>query len=281
MPRINPSVTILHHIPGRLRMKLSVSPHDIDQMKYAIMGHPGINEIRFTTITRSLLVHYDSSEVSYEEIVLRTALSLSRERELVPVSVFARPEEHEVSELSFYSGISLLIAFVTRYLPIGPDTKRLFSGIAGLSTAAAVCEHGWSEVQKRGNFDPEVLSFLYLVHALFKRSVLPASFMVWITTFGRHLIRWPDNGVEIKPVPVESDDPHNPYYEVVVSSAPLAQNKMAMFRVLPAMIYHALIGDRLIGETNMLDQIRDMAQGHDDVLEGLGKIRRGIMLQIK
>ena len=121
-----------------------------------------------------------------------------------------------MTDSAFYSGVVLL-----PHLPCGSwDRTRppatAFDRIAGLTTAGAVVHHGWAEYRLRGNFDPEVLSVTFLLTALLGGNALPAAIFTWISTFGRHLVRLPSPGVEVRPAQTGRSGA-SPRFEVVVA----------------------------------------------------------------
>ena len=88
-----PVVTVVHSLPGRVRVRLSVAPRDVQRMLAGVREHPGMESISFSPITRSILARYHPHEISREEIVLRIAFHLSLDCGSAPVRLLAEPEE--------------------------------------------------------------------------------------------------------------------------------------------------------------------------------------------
>ena len=275
-----PTVTITHELPGRLRLRLSHALRDPRRFCRVIDEHVGIEETRYSAITRSVLVHYDSDQVSPEEIVIRAAMSLSIEQGHAATRVLARPQRRAIGDRAFYSGLSILAAIGLRFVRTDKGGGATMDWIASLATAGAALEHGWSEYRDRGNFDPEVLTVTYLLTALMRGHALPAAVFTWVTTFGRHLVDIPSAGVEVRPIRVGGDD-DAPRYEVVVAPDSAAPDKMTWLGMLPTMAVNALSGAPPGKRAGMLDEIRRVSNMHNEVLEGVSDFRHGIPLRIR
>ena len=274
-----PCVTIEHELPGRLRLRLSHAVKDLSQLRRMLLEHPGVGELQYPAISSCLLARYEPQEVSAEEIVVRVAIALSLEHN-VAVRVLSRPRAREVTDTGFYAGLSLLAALAVRlvrpYRGFAPTLDRL----ASLATAGAVLEHGWLEYRRKGNFDPEVLMVTYLVTALLRGNALPAALFTWTATFGRHLARWPSPGVEIRPSEI-SRKGRQRQVEVVVTPDRAPSDKMAFFGLIPSMVMNALTGTGPAAHASLIDDIKRVAQVHDQVLEGIGGFAQGIPLRIR
>ena len=88
-----PVVTVVHSLPGRVRVRLSVAPGDVQRMLAGVREHPGMESISFSPITRSILARFNPHEISREEIVLRIAFHLSLDCGSAPVRLLAEPEQ--------------------------------------------------------------------------------------------------------------------------------------------------------------------------------------------
>ena len=276
-----PVVTIVHELPGRVRMRLSCSPKEFRRMQASVKEHAGILSVEYSPVTRSVLVRFNPKEVTREEIVIRLGLVLSLDYGAVPVQVLSRPEVQEMSASTFYSGLLLVMALGGRLVRRETKSRMILDWLAGLGTTWAILDHGWTEVQRRGNFDPEGLSGVYLLTALVRGNFLPAALFTWFTTFGRHLVQLPSMGVELQPIEVanKKDDEH-PYYEVVVSPVRAGSDRTKLFTLLPAMVKYVSTGGGGAARGNLMDEIRKVSQLHGKVLEGLGELRRGIPLRM-
>ena len=275
-----PAVTIEHEVTGRLRVRLSHGLKRVERMRRMLAEHPGIGQVQYTAVSRSVLVRYDPEDVSAEEIVVRIAISLSLEHDNSAVRVLARPPTRELTESAFYAGIALLAAVGLRVAGRQKVGGATADWIASLTTAGATLQHGWLEYRRQGNFDPEVLMVTYLLTALLRGNALPAAIVTWITTFGRHLVRLPSPGVEVRPADLGGDG-KSPRFEVVVAPDRTPADKMTFFGMIPTMLFNAITGTRPGQHASLIDDIRRVANMHDQVLEGVSDFRRGIPLRIR
>jgi hypothetical protein len=105
--------------------------------------------------------------------------------DLLPVCIQTNPEKKVLNEPAYYSGLSILLALFSQFSKTQGSAPLYLNWTAGLSTGWAVLDHGWSEYKERGNFDPEVISFVYLANSLIRGTILPAAILTWIASFGR------------------------------------------------------------------------------------------------
>jgi len=276
-----PVVTIIHSLPGRVRFRLSIAPKDSTSFEKTVKKHPGIFEVKYTAHTKSVLVKFDTKEVTQEELVIRISMLLSIENDNAPVKVYAEPEVENLSDSAFYSGISLLIAFVLKMFKKDFQNSTIINWFAGLTTTYAVLDHGYSEVKEEGNFHPEVLSLVYLLISFTRGNFLSAAIFTWATTFGRHLLRPHTSAIEIQPIQISEDKNKEPSYEVSIIPVRAETDKMAMFSLIPAVLKYAITGDASAMQGNLLESIRGVSQSHGEVLDGLTEIKKGIPVRIR
>lgn len=275
-----PSVTIVHELPGRLRLRLSHRIDNVRRLRRVIAEHAGIESVAYNAVSRSVLVAYDPDEIAAEEIVVRVAMSFSLEQEHAPVRVLARPQNRELTDSAFYAGLALLAALGLRLVRTDKAGGATMDWVASLGTAGAALEHGWNEYRQKGNFDPEVLTVTYLLTSLMRGNALPAAMFTWITTFGRHLARMPAPGVEVRPIRIGGER-GEPRYEVVIAPDHAGPDKMTFFGMIPTMLFNALTGAPPGRRASLLDEIRRVSSMHDEVLEGVSDFRHGIPLRIR
>jgi hypothetical protein len=260
-----PAVTIEHELPGRLRLRLSHVLRQPERMRRLVAEHAGVGEVQYTAVSRSVLVRYDSKHISVEEIVIRIATGLSLE---------------QLTDSAFYSGVVLLAALALRLLGRSPATSATLDRIASFTTAGAALHHGWTDYRLRGNFDPEVLTVTYLLTAMLGGNALPAAIFTWVSTFGRHLVRLPAQGVEIRPAQIGRDS-RSPQFEVVVAPDRTPPDKATFFGMIPTMLFQAVTGGTPGQHMSLIEDIRRVAKMHDQVLEGVSGFQRGIPLRIR
>ncbi len=280
MMQEKPVVTVVHELSGRLRIRLSHSPQNDKKMIKAVQDHEGIDSITFTPVTKSLLVLFDPGKVSREELLIRIGLYLALDYGTEGVYLYSQPLYQEMSDSAFYSGLSLAVALLGRFFSRSAKGTSLTEWMAGGGTALAVLEHGWSEVKQHGNFDPEVLSVVYLLIAMIRGNFLPAAIFTWISAFGRHLIKIPSKGVELRPVLTSDGTQNDKEYEVEISTIQDPDDKMLFFGMVPALLKFAFTGEGHMTGKNLIHQMQRVSELHGKVLEGLGKFRDGIPLKI-
>lgn len=274
---VTPTITVLHELPGRLRVRLSLPPLKPASMEDSVREHSGIDLIQYTPVTKTVLIQFDHNKVSGQEIIIRIGVFLSLENNNIPVHVFSHPPREEMSDFAYYSAILLALGFVSKYILKSQSYQMVTEWAAGVGTGYAVLDHGWSEIQESGVFHPEVLSLSYLLISMIRGNFLPAAAFTWITTFGRHLVRLPEAGVELQPVPSQED---NSQYEVKITPVRYEPNKAAALSLLPAALKYAVTGDAGSLQGNLLDEMRNVARSHENLLDSLGKFKEGIPINI-
>jgi hypothetical protein len=265
------TITILHELPGRLRVRLSrplSGPVSFDRI---VRTHEGIRPTRYTPLTRTVLLRYDPRVIRREELIMRVALAFSLENDARPVRVASRPPGQPLTASVAASGSLVLAALFSRLFGVRGATARRLETAGGLATALAVAAHGWQEVRARGNFDPEVLSVVYLLTALSRGNALSAALFTWFTAFGRHMMQSADFPVELRPVVSEDGDE----YEVVAAPADADSGWSRTARVLPAFL-EAVAGAGRRGGPRFLSELQDVVKLHGQVLEGMGPWKQGI-----
>jgi hypothetical protein len=274
-----PTITIAHEIPGRIRYRLSHLLTDANAVSGRVRGHLGIREVAYTAVTRSFVVTFDSALVNGKELTVRLGMAYSLDQDLKPVKLFSSAIKEEMSPFAMFAGAALLVSLAAR-IRSRTGVPALEFG-AGMITAMASLEHGYQEVQERGEFDPEVLSVVYLVTAFFRGNLLPASIVTWLATFGRHLVSQSGPGVEIKAVRLNPDSATEPEYEVVVSPTSAQTGWQRVLRVLPKVLHTVLGGGEPGRRGSLLGDIERMSLMHGEVIDGLGEWRQGIPVRIR
>lgn len=275
-----PVITVVHQLPGRLRLRVSHAPKDPESTMSRVKAHPGIFSMKYTALSDSLLVLFNPLEISAAEIVMRIAYSLSVDYDLAPIRILAEPENRELSAWSFYSALALVMALLSRSVNMENRTTRALDWIAGAGTAGAVVAHGWRDVRAQGYIDPEVLSVVYLAAAFFRGQFLSAALVTWLATFGRHLFKPTPAGVELRVAHTRERSGARGPHGIIVGPDHADKRTTKFLRFIPALVQYALIGGSGSAGTNLLGDIRDVANVHDEVLEGLGELTHGIPIRI-
>lgn len=267
-------MTICHSLPGRLRLRLSLPPSNPKKMISSVKDHEGIKHIIYTESTMSLLVLFDPGYVSQEEIIVRFAAVLSIDYDRMPTLVVTSPAVHEVSNYALASGAVTMTAFIVRLLGTGSN-RSILNWMAGGSVGLSVLEHGWSEIKRKGIFDPEVLTLTYLVIAMLKGNLLSGAALTWIASFGRHLFQSPMNAFELRPMGGKANTEQ---YEMVITPKAYNPNPKSILNIIPALVELTQMGSK--GPSiQMINEMKKVVQMHDKVLHGLGHYREGIPLK--
>lgn len=274
----NLSVTLLHELPGRVRIKLSVRPPNLSRFTDSIMSHDGFETAQFNSISKSLLITYETGHLTTEEILLRAAVSLSMEYDYAPVKVHLAGGAEIMTDGAIIAGLFLLFSGAFQFFGKGRSSYWL-NRITGMAVALAVGEHGWREARERGYIHPEILSVGYLFSSWYRGNILRGATVTWVASFGRHLLQGPEKSIDVRPVSkhYEKNEPRT--YQI--SLVPMRQQKSALLRWSHGILgIFGLGGIGGLGST-LYEEIQNMAQAHDRVLEGLNLQPNGIPITFR
>jgi hypothetical protein len=245
---------------------------------------PGVDSVKYTAETENLLIHFDPGEITPQEILLRAGLSLSRDFDMLPIRVRIQKTNQSVGPLSVLAFAVLAVNHVLYLFSSRNRESIFFQYVAGATTLASVMEHVVSDFRDKGYLHPEVFSVYYLVLSFFRGDVLKASTITWFLTFGRHLVELPANSLLL--IPEETDpacDIHHCEYEVTVRNENEANWLLKTMHDLPSMLYNAYKKMNLgqVLEDTLIEQMEHVADSHDDIIEGLENIEKGIYLKVE
>jgi len=275
---------VVHRLPGRIRLRFSQSPKLPDRMVNQIQGHAGVDSVKYTAETENLLIHFDQKEITLQEVLLRAGLSFSQDFDMAPVRLRIRNTNKNVGPLSALAFAVLTVNHLM-YLISSKNRKPFyFPYIAGGTTLVSVLEHVVQDFRDKGNFHPEVFSVYYLILSFFRGDVLKASTITWFLTFGRHLMELPANTLLL--IPEKSDpacDIHRCEYEVTVRNENEANWVVKTMHALPSMLYKAYkeMNLGMVLEDTLMEQMEQVADSHDDIIEGLENIDKGFYLKVE
>lgn len=275
-----PMVVILHTTPGRLRISLSWPPQKVDRFIQGVLGHSGINSVKYNPITKSVLITYTKEQVEPTEIVIRVATSLSLEYNFVPVLLSSKLVQKGLGVLDQYSGLALLAAWGVKLLDFSLPIQRVFLWNGTFSTIISIMSHAWMEAKKRGVYDPEVLSLAYLINSILKENLLFSTTLTWLTAFGRHIWELIDNSMSLQAFKVYEKEEEVPYYDVIISS----EKENSPLKQLGKALLNLLIGVMGVGpeylERGLRHQVRSVSSRHQDRLEGVGSSESPMFLRL-
>lgn len=276
-------VTVAHTLPGRLRLRLSHPPQKADKTEHIVMSHPGVLSAVYTSSTLNLLINFDPGKIAVEEIILRAALCLSVDYRLKPVMIKTSEASAPLSTLSILSGMSLLVAHTLSIFSVKLKPLSTLYIICGLGTTAAVSEHIFLDLKVKGRFHPEVLSIGYLLSSFLRGNVLKGATTAWIMTFARHLLEPPAKVLKLEAeVTDPSCDAHQCEYEAKISRKLTTQGgTIGVLSHLPNLLLGMYTDMQLTAEDRIFKEIQKLSHEHNDVLEGLEHLQRGIRLQVE
>ena len=268
---VEQSVTLIHGMPGRLRLRLSEAPRDVQSFLAAVTAHEGLGDVRYTPVTRSVLIRYQTGHLTTEEILLRTAMACSFDHDHVPVTILPDPENEVMTDAAILAGLWLLVAALARWSAlVGPNS--LLEKSAGVGVALAVLQHGWREVREKSMIHPELLTLGYLFAAFVRTRPLRGAAVAWAASFGRHLLQDSAPGVEVRPV-AASDGANAPRAYQIKPIQPRQRQKPLLAATQAALRSMGLVLEDGGGKS-LLEELRNVALAHDRVLEGLGGMHR-------
>lgn len=193
------SVTVLHSLPYRVRLKLSTPIKNLENFKKNIKTNGGYLDLKYTPITNTVTVIFDSNAGYLQEIIYKVITSFSIENGLLPVRLIDGTKYKNIGKTSLYSAASISLSFL--YSLMNKNDKELQNIMSWFSlglTSTAILEHAYSETKNNGVFDLEILPAMYLVKSFLNTQKLSVVAMIWLTTFGRHLIVRTNTAKEIK-----------------------------------------------------------------------------------
>ena len=275
---------VVHRLPGRIRLRSSHAPSWPQRMVENLRKHAGINSISYNAESENLLVFYDQEEITAQEFLLRAGLSLSQDFDMSPVRIRIQKKNQSVGPMSALAFAVLAVNHVLFLLSRKNRESILLQYLAGGTTLASVMEHVVEDFREKGYFHPEVFSVYYLVLSFFRGDVLKASSITWFLTFGRHLLELPVDSLLVIP---EATDPacdiHHCEYEVTVRNENEANWLVKTVHALPGMLYKAYrqMNLGMVIEDTLIEQMEQVAESHDDIIEGLEQIEKGFYLNVE
>ena len=265
-------ITILHELPGRLRVFMSHPLKDAETFGTTLQDHEGIEPIRYTRRTQTVLVYFDPAIIQREELLVRMALAFSLEHGYLPVEVNKKDAGGQLTAPEAISGGLLLASGILRSLGVQSPWQQKFEHTAGGTTAAAVLLHGVREMRTSAVFHPELLSLAYLAVGILRGRGFQAAVFTWFTAFGRHLMEVAEPAVCIQPTRSQNGA------GVSVSSVSPGPAR-SFLQILPALARFLQQAGKPMDD--MLANLREISKSHDHVLDALGPWKRGIPMQFQ
>lgn len=182
------SITVLHRLPNRVRIKLSLPMKDPKNFYKTIKHNLSRLNFKYNYRSHSLILEFEPSEILLQEIIYRVGIAFSIENGLVQVRLLEGYEYKSISPIALYALAAITAAGFNKF--INPNDLKLQNSMNTFAmgiTVGSVLEHAYSEVKRRGMFDIEILPALYLLKSFIEETKLSTVLIMWLTTFGRHL----------------------------------------------------------------------------------------------
>jgi hypothetical protein len=274
-------IVLAHHLPDRVRLRLSHPLKAPGKAVENIQRHDGIRSAVYTPATQNILIAFDSGTIALEEIIIRTSLAYSAGYGLVPTTIKASQPTTALTGLSFLSALALAAGHLLRLVASGSSSSRTVELLSGLGTLTAVLEHTYSDLKQAGRFHPEVLSLGYLLVSFIRGNPLRGATIAWITTFARHLLEPPVKELRIEAEAIDPEcDANHCEYEAKVSNRPPSAAPANLLARLPGFLAGLYRDANVRVEDRIFREIWNLSENHETVLEGLETIGRGIRLNI-
>lgn len=182
------SITVVHRLPNRVRIKLSLPMKDPKSFYKTIRNNLSTLNFKYNSRSYCLTLEFEPSEILLQEIIYRVGIAFSIENGLMQVRLLEGYEYKSISPISLYALASITAAGLNKLINAN-DTKlqNSMNTFAMGITVGSVLEHAYGEVKRRGMFDIEILPALYLLKSFIEEAKLSTVLIMWLTTFGRHL----------------------------------------------------------------------------------------------
>lgn len=266
------SIHIIHNLPGRVRFRFSKPLFEVEKLKLNVMEHEGINEMLYSRVTQSMLVHYDETYVDLQEIMIRTALAFSLENQLKAVHITRKSNAQFITPKGIVAGLSIMASGVTTLLLPGSPFRKSLEWLAAVTTSAAVLEHASYDYLKKGSVDPEVFSLVFLANrAISGGNLMFPAALTWLATFGRHFSSNEGEGIMLE---IRKTGHKEQNYEVNISKAASKTGYVDLLNVFAEKYLSSETGF----DNTIFEKSKTLLKSHKTNLEGIGEHINRIIL---
>ncbi|BBA52736.1 hypothetical protein [uncultured Fusobacterium sp.] len=213
------TLTILHRLPNRVRLKLSVPIKNFDSFERNITHDIKESiDIKYTPVTRTVTAKFDPESIYLQEVIYKILTAFSIENGMIPVKLLEGTEQKAMERFSVYSGATIIMSGLHMLMnKNGTELQNMMNWFSLGMTSAAIFEHACIEINKKGVFDLEILPAMYLVKSFLNTPKLSLVAMIWLTTFGRHLITTSNSAKEIKIFRIKNQKDNKYHYIANIS----------------------------------------------------------------
>ncbi|MDF2922123.1 MAG: hypothetical protein K0R57_1037 [Paenibacillaceae bacterium] len=230
---MQPAIVIVHRLPNRIRMRLSLPIRSEADFFNMINEQGGIQSFQYNPVIKSVLISFNHVQMDTEEVLIRTAIAYSKQYDMAPVRLYSDKPVKEITPMAYYSlgAIAAMGLVSSTGLLLNTTLREVLKWTMVGTTIGAVMEHAYDEINEKGAFDPEVVSVMYLFNSINKGNLLNASAISWIATFGRHLINISYEGaiIRIKEIK-DGSSTEGRYYDVTVYENADQKGKLKFFK---------------------------------------------------
>ncbi len=219
------TVTILHKLPNRVRLKMSEPVKNLETFEKNIKSGIENITIKYSEITKTVVVNFDPENIYLQEVIYKVLTAFSIEKGMLPVKLIEELEQKSIGRFSIYSGAAITMSGLHMFLNKKDENLQNIMNWFSLGmTSAAILEHAYIETNKKGVFDLEILPAMYLVKSFLNTPKLSLVAMIWLTTFGRHLISTSDPGKEVKIFRIKNQKSNRYHYIANISKNKRIEN---------------------------------------------------------
>lgn len=193
------SITIVHKLPHRVRVKLSHQIKNLESFKKHLAVDGDDIQIKYSPISKSVIALFDIEKISLQEVIYKIVTAFSIDNGMMPVKLLDGMQQKAIDSFAIYSGASIVMAGINKLLNrsgLGLQDKMNWFSIG--MTSVAILEHAYKETKRKGVFDLEILPAIYLIKSFLTTPKLSIVAMTWLTTFGRHMFSSNNNAKEVK-----------------------------------------------------------------------------------
>ena len=110
------TITMVHILPNRVRLKLSAPIKDTKTFYSNIKNNLKYLEMKYNTRLKTVTLNFSPSEIFLQEIIYRVAISFSIENGLLPVKLIEENPYKSISPLSMYALASIVDVYKRQML---------------------------------------------------------------------------------------------------------------------------------------------------------------------
>lgn len=212
------SVTIIHKLPNRVRLKLSEPLKCFETFKENVTKDSESVELKYSPVTKSVVATFNPEKINLQETIYKILTAFSIENGMMPVKLLEGVEQKAIESFAIYSGASIIMSGINMLINRSDNQLQNIMNWFSISmTSVAILEHACIETNRKGVFDLEILPAVYLIKSFLNTPKLSIVAMIWLTTFGRHLIATDNNAKEVKFFRIKNKQENKDYYIANVS----------------------------------------------------------------